>query len=71
MSGEQSAASVVATGALADVLAKASMQRAGYDVCEKLLVQSQRLDCGFVDGARDDQAIIPLEISKSRSCFHA
>ncbi len=71
MSGEQSAASVVATGALADVLAKASMQRAGLDVCEKVLVQSQRLDCGIVDGARDNQTVIPLEICKSRSRFHA
>ncbi len=71
MSGEQSAASVVATGALADVLAKASMQRAGYDVCEKLLVQSQRLDCGVVNGARDNQTVIPLEIHQSSPRFHA
>ena len=71
MSGEQSAASVVAAGAVADILAKASMQRAGYNVCEKLLVQSQRFDRGFVDGARDNQTVIPLEIGKSRSRFHA
>jgi hypothetical protein len=77
-SREQSAASVVATAELpaaADVtgvLANALMQRVGYNVCENLfLVQSQRLHGRLVNCSSNNQSLVTLEISKSRSRFHA
>ena len=75
ISREQSAASVAELPAAADVtgvLANASIQRVGYNVCENLfLVQSQRLDGRLVNCSSNNQSLLTLEISKSRSRFHA
>jgi hypothetical protein len=60
------------------VVAAALCRRAGGSYSEatteftrRFLVQSQRFDCGVVDGSRDGQPVVALEIRKRCSRLNA